>query len=825
MTAIALLHPNARDERARNLEALGFNGMRLALVDLDPAGSPVQAIVEVFLFNALHRGTIVADAAADPSVVFTVQGGQRIRAGSAEGQVRVTSVANGSVPESLELTIAPIGDYSTYTIVATHAQLDPFFSELAFKFRPGCFNADCAPDWTKSPAPPPQPAIDYLAKDYESFRHTLMAAMAQRVPGWQATSEADLDQVLIDLFAAAGDELSDYQDRVMNEAYLVTCRKRVSLARHARLMDYHLHQGNQASTWLSLGVNAAFTLLPGFRLTGTFDLRPMLEVWSGAETPPPGSVFFAARDAARFDPRLNTLWFYTWDNAVAGLKAGSTSADLVPDGLAPILADAQAVADLINGTDPAVPPVRHLVIQEHLNPATGQEPGRNRHKRQLLELTRADVVEDPVRGRFLVRVTWRDEDALQFDYAFTSFCPDGLVTDISRFHGNLVMAHEGRLAVTSFHPDDAVLPADTPDHLHRHYRWTPYGTLCPIPDVPLAYRATLPGGEIAPVSTLHVEVEMPGGGNDEWDEVISLVHSDDSSENGDHFAVETDEAQQSVLRFGNGVNGREVPAGGVIHGAYQVGGGVAGNAGFDSLVFFDRALFPQVDEVWNPFDVTDGRDPEPVDTVLRNAPEAFRARQLRAITLGDYVRRAEEVDGVSRAAARYMWTGSWRTVRVAIDPVATTELSDDLRTRVFDHLEAVRLIGEDLEIRPPRFVPLTIEVSVCLNPDFWPEDVRFVLEQEFSDAYTPDGRPGFFNPNNWTFGQPLHRSEIEGRIHMVDGVEHIVTVVMKRFAQATPGSPSTEVLEVAADEIVLVENNPDAMERGVITFELQGGRQ
>ena len=80
----------------------------------------------------------------------------------------------------------------------------------------------------------------------------MVEAMTERVPNWQPTSEADLDQVLLDLFSAAADELSDYQDRVMNEAYLSSARKRVSLARHARLMDYHIHQGNQASTVLAL---------------------------------------------------------------------------------------------------------------------------------------------------------------------------------------------------------------------------------------------------------------------------------------------------------------------------------------------------------------------------------------------------------------------------------------------------------------------------------------------------------------------------------------------------------------------------------------------
>jgi hypothetical protein len=40
---------------------------------------------------------------------------------------------------------------------------------------------------------------------------------------------------------------------------------------------------------------------------------------------------------------------------------------------------------------------------------------------------------------------------------------------------------------------------------------------------------------------------------------------------------------------------------------------------------------------------------------------------------------------------------------------------------------------------------------------YWREDVRFVLEQEFSDSWTSDGRRGFFHPDEWTFGQSLHR--------------------------------------------------------------------
>jgi hypothetical protein len=146
---------------------------------------------------------------------------------------------------------------------ARYNNIDPIFAAIRFKFRPGCFNLNCAslPKYQPLPA---EPVIDYLAKDYDSFKHVLIAAMMERVPDWTPTSEADLDQVLIDLIAADADELSDFQDRAKIEGYLGSARKRVSLARHARLMDYHIHQGNQASTALALRLSADTVIPSGF---------------------------------------------------------------------------------------------------------------------------------------------------------------------------------------------------------------------------------------------------------------------------------------------------------------------------------------------------------------------------------------------------------------------------------------------------------------------------------------------------------------------------------------------------------------------------------
>lgn len=853
MTAIKF--PDLVDDRADVLQSRGLNGLKLALVSLPPGLSPDHADIDLRFFNGLHIAAIVADIAGDPvraRQIFRIRGGSRIVAGNSSGQVQVTAVA-GIDATRLSLHVEPVGDYSTYTLelVWNASLIDPFFSAIGFKFRPGCFTNDCAPVLSGRPLAPNVP-IDYLAKDYDSFRHTLMVAMAARVPGWTSTSEADHDQVLIDLFAAAADEMSDYQDRVMAEAYLATTRKRVSLARHARLVDYHLHEGNQASTWLAVDV-------AGGQAPFTFDDQELV-VFTGAAPAHADAVFFATRQRRlerkqrqRLDPLLNRLRLHTWRNAQPALAAGSTSADIAPfSGLAS-QAQADALRDLVRDGL-----WREMLIVEVLNPLTGAAPGRHRAKRQLLRLlagtdvTRgaAESIFDPVTSTWIVRVHWRQEDALRFDYSFTTFCPGPpptTVEDVSVFYGNLVTVHEGRPMEVHYHEPGSVLPTETDTVKQRYFeRMNRFGNgrdwvLATLPDEGLlAYLPPRAGvvqsGEEPARSTLWLQVEPLGAPRETWDEVESLVHSDDSAENGDHFMVETDERQRSVLRFGNGTNGRLLAAGSIVHAEYQLGHGQGGNIGADQLVNIQRltgALDGAVVAVTNPFDVTDGRDPEAVERIRRNAPEAFRARQLRAVTLADYVKRAEEVTGVSRAVARYAWTGSWRTVRITIDPTGFTALGDalsdaswdELRPRAADHLEAVRLIGEDLELRPPRYVPLEIHVVVCAGEAYWREDVRFVLEQEFSDGWTSAGRRGFFHPDEWTFGQALHRSAIEGRIHQVVGVTHVVSITMKRFSAPQPGVPGAEVLEIGFDEVVLLANDPNHLERGLIRFDVQGGRR
>ena len=417
-----LYNTDALAARARNLGPL--NGIDFGIVTLDSASPPAFAVLEVHFYNDQTLDALVTAAStpAEMWALLSVSGGERVIGGSLSGQVHVTALTH-SGPGVIQFNIAPVGDYSRYTLTILEPGFDPIFATLQFRFRPGCFSANCKPLPIFSPAVT-EPAIDYLAKDYDSFRHTLIAAMMQRVPNWQATTEASLDVVLLDLFSAAADELSNYQDRVMQEAYWPTAQKRISLRRHARLMDYFPYEGNQSSTVLALN-------FPG---TTGYTLNAGTAACTGAFPPQADASAFVVSADASIDPLFSSLQLYTWSDAIPSLAKGATSADLAFSSAANALNAQNLIRD---------GKIQRLLVQEWLNPATGQAAGADPTKRQVVQLIGAKAASDPLTGDAVLHVTWSDTDALTDTYCFVVDVNGLRVPDISLFHGNLVDVVQG----------------------------------------------------------------------------------------------------------------------------------------------------------------------------------------------------------------------------------------------------------------------------------------------------------------------------------------------------------------------------------------------
>lgn len=153
------------------------------------------------------------------------------------------------------------GDFSTYTLRlvagigddAQPADFDPILREVRFAFKVECpSDFDCVDDDVDEQTVPASPTIDYLAKDYASFRQLMLDRMSVTLEDWVERSPADLGVALVEVLAYAADHLSYYQDAVGTEAYLATARTRPSVRRHARLLDYQMHEGCNARAWVQI---------------------------------------------------------------------------------------------------------------------------------------------------------------------------------------------------------------------------------------------------------------------------------------------------------------------------------------------------------------------------------------------------------------------------------------------------------------------------------------------------------------------------------------------------------------------------------------------
>ena len=79
---------------------------------------------------------------------------------------------------------------------------------------------------------PEAPEINYLARDYASFRKLMFDRLALLMPQWHEPNPADWTVTVVEAVANMADQLSYYQDAVATEAYLGTARRRTSSPGH-----------------------------------------------------------------------------------------------------------------------------------------------------------------------------------------------------------------------------------------------------------------------------------------------------------------------------------------------------------------------------------------------------------------------------------------------------------------------------------------------------------------------------------------------------------------------------------------------------------------
>lgn len=800
------------------LTSTTLNGVDFVEVD------PTETLLSVHFLNAVA-------VSAQPTKL-TIDGGESIPTVETPAIGAVNwSVLNGR--PLLSFSVAGPGDFSIYTLRVENTLVDPFFQTTKFSFKANCpTDLDCKKE---PPECPPieaeMPPIDYLAKDFLSFRQALLEFSAQRYPEWQERSEADFGIMFAEALSALGDDLSYLQDRHYWEQFLETATQRRSLTRLARLVDYEPLPAIASHVLLQLDVKPATQSIapriPFMARTAEGESL-VFESGNGLIDPATGKL-----DATTYevDSRWNRgLKPYIWDKSQACLARGATEMWIEGQGL---------------GLHAGVA----LLID---TPAASSADEPNREIVHLAEVTEEQDALFPPGGppTLLTHLKWDVSEALSRDHPLF-WSADELADHAGNpvrtlVAGNLVPASHGRTLEQHFAiPDEnGNLPGGAPKGTQLAIQRTGANQtpqyLYTLPQAPLAWlrRDPLPGVRPSAVPELVIEQVSPAAGPDwQWRRTLLNAGLFESAFTLDRAAYariaelpeqvdayEYDSDQGDTIRFGDGLFGDMPLPGTVVKATFRVGGTRIGNIARDTLTGLSDAARALVNAATNPFAATDGADEESAEAIRRDAPQDFRATQFRAVRREDYEAAARRLSWVAQAGTSFRWTGSWLTVFTAADPKGTTHLSVDRQIELIDLLNCYRMAGYESYVTPPRYVSVDLRITVCACPDTFRGDVHRKLIRTLSNRTYLDGTQGFFMPDRFTFGQPLEKSALEAAIQDSYGICGVLKIEIRRRGIDHGFIPMPDALKLGNDQILRVGNDPSLPEEGTIRITVEGGK-
>jgi len=792
------------------------------------------------------------------------------------------------------------GDWSVYTLCFVELDeegepsdvpmksLDPRYACTDFTFRLGCpAEVDCKTEEV-CPIEETQPAINYLAKDYASFRRLILDRLSLLMPDWRERHVPDTGIAIVEVLAYAADYLSYYQDAVASEAYLDTARQRISVRRHARLVDYRMHDGCNARVFvfLEVSIDGALTLADVYFVTnlGSTTTAAVLKP-EDVEAAPPGWLAFeplSEHGTQELYTAHNEIRIYTWGDRECCIPKGATRATLVDEILEeeppaeeyqqPAYAEvsdsrsprrrAKKEDDYCPPPPPPPAPKRKLKLEagdfllfEELacagtvdNTFDGHtpQPDVDRTHRHVVRLTKVTPSIDPLSDQAVLEVEWSREDAMPFMLCVSAVGgpPEcDYVEPLAIARGNVLLCDHGRTLTEPLDPipaEDIEEVCEGEDqaseipNVVRRYR--PSFRNAPQTFAqPLIYGAPAnvllqqdPRAAVAAATLASTGPHVHGETEDLlWTAVYDLL---DSGADDAEFVAEIDDDGRTHARFGDGEAGRAVELGMAFTATYRIGNGRAGLIGPEAIghaVFRRNPVSGLIARVRNPLPSMGAADPEPVAEVKMNAPSAFRQDLQRAITGADYAALARYVRFPVRNPRVQNAAGSlvWSGSWYEADVAV-----DPFSTATLD--DALRGSIESSLARYRRMGhDLRVEgaQSVPLRLE-----LDLCIKENYLRAHVlvavREAILKLFQPDNVTFGEAVYVSRIVAAVMAVDGVNEVEVIRLERIAQRTIGPPlgapsSTGVLRLGPNEIARLDHDPAQPENGFLTFgNVRGGR-
>jgi hypothetical protein len=147
-----------------------------------------------------------------------------------------------------------------------------------------------------------------------------------------------------------------------------------------------------------------------------------------------------------------------------------------------------------------------------------------------------------------------------------------------------------------------------------------------------------------------------------------------------------------------------------------------------------------------------------------------------------------------------------------------------LLKNVEESLFRYRRMGHDLAVLPARLVPLRIAMEICVLPTFSRGHVKADVMHVLSDQRLPDGRLGFFHPDQLSFGDPIRVSRLVAAVKAIAGVETVKLTELRRLGETQKNELALGVLALGPGEVAELANDPSLPENGSIELTMRGGR-
>jgi hypothetical protein len=700
----------------------------------------------------------------------------------------------------LELPLDGAPDAALYRLEVVDpppVEFDPLRTYMPVRLRPdcdalgSCFVVPPAPV-----SPPPSPVHDYLARDWRSLRQALAEFLLREHPDADLSS-ADPTITVLELFAHVGDLLNYRLDRIATEAYLETARRRTSVRRHARLVDYQLGEAVSARTY----VHVAVPPTTGSAVVTAGDVVHDSDLSTLAFTVDAG---LTAQDS------LGEIPIYDWGEDACCLPVGATECVLVrPKPADPLGADWLTAGDwiafeVVYPGDPTAQAKWATRNQDWpiVNPAPAfRDPVASRTA-QVVQLTDVEPISDPLLGSGLAlfRVAWSADDALAEDYEVGIDDQHG-AAEVTIVRANLVPAHQGlyvdprgltRRDEGGYALDSAGDPSTGGLGLSLDETGRPHR---------LDVTVTLPSS--LAVGATWVDTLL--------DPQVSITDFP--------YVVDVEEQEAPILSFRTGSVGLDPPQGSTVAASYEVGGGAIGNIPANALDHIELSASSKQVPARNPAAATGGADRVALDVARRDAPEAFAAELLRAVIPADYAAAAAEDPAVQRAIARRSWTGSWPLMTTVVDlDVEADDVAQEALTRLGTTLDGLRMLGVESAAIEGTPVGLVIALEVCPSPGFDPA----VLEVQILQLLRPgtDASPGLFHHSRMLLGASVYLSSVLAAVAGLPGVDAVEPTDARRLSEAA--GTVHDVIVVAPDEVAVLDDDPAHPERGRLDITVKG---